>query len=67
MKNLQGFLHPIQEQNKKIAVSKRFLDETGKPIEWEVRVLTAEEECAIRKGCMVKQQRKNALSEKAVW
>ena len=53
MKNLQGFLHPIQEQNKKIVVSKRFLDETGKPIEWEVRVLTAEEECAIRKGCMV--------------
>ena len=53
MKNLQGFLRPIQEQNKKIVVSKRFLDETGKPIEWEVRVLTAEEECAIRKGCMV--------------
>mgnify|MGYP002802619721 FL=1 len=53
MENLQGFLHPIQEQNKKIVVSKRFLDETGKPIEWEVRVLTAEEECAIRKSCMV--------------
>ena len=33
MENLQGFLHPIQEQNKKIVVSKRFLDETGKPIE----------------------------------
>lgn len=40
-------------ENKKIVVSNRFKDENGKPIEWEIRALTNEENDEIARRCMV--------------
>lgn len=38
--------------NRKIAVSKRFTDEDGKPIEWEITCITAGENQRLRKDAM---------------
>lgn len=40
--SLKAFLNPIIPQNEKIAVSKRFI-ENGKPVEWEIRPITQDE------------------------
>lgn len=40
-------------ENKKIVISKRFKDENGNPIEWEIRPLTAEETEDLQRMCMV--------------
>ena len=49
--NLTAFLsqNAIQIENTKVVVSKRFV-ENGKPIEWEVRALTAGEDEDIRRS-----------------
>lgn len=41
--NLTAFLaqNAVTVENTKVVVSKRFLDENKKPIEWEVRALNA--------------------------
>lgn len=51
MSNLTAFLskNAIQIENTKVVVSKRFVDENKKPIEWEVRALNAGEDEDIRK------------------
>ena len=53
--NLTAFLsqNAISVDNVKTVVSKRFV-ENGKPIEWEVRMLTAGEDEEIRKGATKK-------------
>ena len=51
MNNLKAFLNPIKEENAKYVVSKRFLDDNGKPIEWEIKALTSEEDENLRKMC----------------
>lgn len=50
--NLTAFLsqNAIKIENTKIVVSKRFLNENKKPIEWEVRALSAGEDEEIRKS-----------------
>ena len=40
--SLKAFLNPILPQNEKIVVSKRFV-ENGKPVEWEIRPITQDE------------------------
>lgn len=40
-------------ENKKIVVSNRFKDENGKPIEWEIRALTNEENDDLQRRAMV--------------
>jgi hypothetical protein len=40
--SLKAFLNPIVPQNEKVVVSKRFV-ENGKPVEWEIRPITQEE------------------------
>lgn len=40
-------------ENKKIVVSNRFKDENGKPIEWEIRALTNEENDELQRRAMV--------------
>lgn len=40
-----------KRENKKIVVSNRFKDEKGRPIAWEIRSISAEEDEAIRKEC----------------
>lgn len=53
MSDLQAFLrqNAIQEENMRYAASRRFLNEDGKPMKWEIRALTSEEDEAIRKAC----------------
>lgn len=40
-------------ENKKIVVSNRFKDENGKPIPWEIRALSADENDALQARCMI--------------
>lgn len=51
--DLSAFLAENAERrdSKKIAISKRFKDKDGNPIEWEIRPLTAEEDDSIKKNC----------------
>ncbi len=53
MSNLAGFLagNVEKRENKKIVVSKRFKNKEGKPINWVIRPITADEDEAIRKQC----------------
>jgi hypothetical protein len=57
--NLQAFLaeNAIKAENVKYAASKRFLDVEKKPLEWEIRVLTHDEDEAIRNNCKKKSFR----------
>jgi len=56
MGNLSYFLAPNVEkrENRKVVVSDRFKNEKGKPIEWEIRSISAEEDEIIRKECTKK-------------
>lgn len=56
MNNLSAFLNPAKEENRKAAISTRFTDEQGKPVEWELRALTGEEDETIRKQCTKRVQ-----------
>lgn len=48
--SLSAFLNPVKEETCKVVASKRFIDEHGKPVEWELRTITADEDEAIRKA-----------------
>ena len=56
--SLSAFLrqNAIQTENQKVIVSKRFVGEDGKPIAWEVRSITTEEDEALRKECTTRKQ-----------
>lgn len=41
-----------QVENHKITPSKRFLDEKGNPVEWEIGCISADEYAKIRAGCI---------------
>lgn len=44
MNNLHAFLHPVQvDETREVVVSKRFLDEDGKPVPFKIRALTQDE------------------------
>lgn len=53
MSDFKAFLaqNAIPVENMKYAASKRFVDDKGKPMEWELRALTSEEDAEIRKAC----------------
>lgn len=53
MGNLSGFLaqNALKVEKIKYVVSKRFLDETGNPIPWEITCITSTEDEALRKAC----------------
>lgn len=53
MGNLSMFLaeNAIKVENVKYVASKRFVDENGKPMEWEITCLTSQEDEALRKTC----------------
>lgn len=66
MGNLSFFLaeNVEKKQNLKVAISKRFKDEKGNPVEWEVRSISAVEDEALRKACTRRVQipgKKNAF------
>ena len=50
MSNLSAFLagNAVPEENIKYPASKRFVDESGKPMLWEIKAITSEEDEAIR-------------------
>ena len=54
MSNLSAFLRPNVEQieNHKYAASPRFKGEGGKPMDWEIRCIDADEYARIRSGCI---------------
>ncbi len=58
MNNLSAFLkqNVLQNENIRFVASKRFADESGKPVEWEICGITSEEDEAIRKACTRKVQ-----------
>ena len=43
MSSLSAFLNPVKAENKKVVISKRFLDEKGNPVPVEIRARTREE------------------------
>ena len=53
MGNLSAFLaqNAVKVENIKYAVSSRFVDEEGKPLEWELCAITSTEDEALRKAC----------------
>lgn len=53
MSNLSAFLsqNAIKEENVKYVASKRFIDEKGNPIPWEIKAVTSDEDEAIRRSC----------------
>lgn len=58
MGNLSYFLsqNALKVDNIKHVVSKRFVDETGKPIPWEIRCITSTEDEQLRKACTKRVQ-----------
>lgn len=58
MSNLSAFLAQNVEQleHVKYIASKRIKDGDGKPVEWELKCLTSEEDSALRKSCTKKTQ-----------
>ena len=58
MGNLSAFLaqNALQVENIKHVVSKRFVDEEGKPVPWEIQCITSSEDEMIRKACTKKVQ-----------
>ena len=57
MSGLSGFLrqNAIKVDNEKAVVSKRFLGEGKKPLQWEYRCITPAEDEAIRRGCFKRE------------
>lgn len=55
--NLQGFLaeNAIKSENVKYVASERFVDKDKQPIKWELRVLTSDEDDAIKQSCKKKE------------
>ncbi|MCK1998927.1 phage portal protein [Psychrobacillus psychrodurans] len=53
MSNLTAFLsqNAIKVENVKYVASKRFVDENGKPVEWEIASITSDEDELLRKTC----------------
>lgn len=54
MSNLSAFLRPnvTQIENHKYIASSRFTGEDGKPLEWEIRCIDADEYARIRGACI---------------
>lgn len=63
--SLSAFLNPVEKGNKKVIVSNRFV-ENDKPVEWEIRTITSEQEEIIRKSCTRKEKGKNGIVEREI-
>lgn len=52
MGNFKAFMrqNAIAVENEKFVASKRFIDEKGEPIPWEIKVITSKENEALRKA-----------------
>ena len=68
MSDFSAFLaqNKVKQENVKFAVSKNFIGADGKPIEWELRPITADEDDAIRRAATRKVKvagRSNAYTQ----
>lgn len=61
MNSLAAFLHPAKVENKKVVISKRFVDD-GKPVEWELRAVTESENGALERK-FTKTDRKTGVQQ----
>jgi hypothetical protein len=66
MKSLKAFLNPTKVENQKIVISKRFLEE-GKPIEWEIKPITSEENEYLLRKYMKKDKKGNETFDKLAY
>ncbi len=51
MQNLNSFLNPVKEENLKFVPSKRFKDDEGNYIYWEIKSINSDEDEKIRRSC----------------
>ena len=61
MNSLAAFLHPMKVENKKVVISKRFVDD-GKPVEWELRAVSESENGALERK-YTKTDRKTGVQQ----
>ena len=59
--SLKAFLNPVQPQNEKVVVSKRFVED-GKPVPWEVRPILQDENDRLMKKYTKKDKKTNTES-----
>ena len=57
-RSLNAFLNPIKMENQMVVISKRFLEE-GKPVEWELKPITSEENDVLLKKYLKKDKKGN--------
>lgn len=57
MKNLKAFLNPVKVEIEEVEVSKRFIDEKGEIIKFQIKPLTQEENDRIQKKHMKKDKK----------
>jgi len=48
-RSLSAFLNPIKVENEMVEISRRFLDEEGNSVKWEIRAIMSEENDALMK------------------
>lgn len=50
-RSLNAFLNPVMIENQHIEISKRFIGEDGKPVEWEIKpIISAENDILLKKN-----------------
>lgn len=57
-KSLSAFMRPnvAEISNARFAPSPRFVGEDGKPVEWEIRCISADEYARIRSDCFIQER-----------
>ena len=67
MSNLSAFLHPVtMQEEKEVVISKRFLDEDGKPARFKIRSVTQEEADALLKQSTRTVKKRDGSMEQTV-
>lgn len=67
MSNLSAFLHPVtMQEEKEVVISKRFLDEDGKPAKFRIRSVTQDEADALLKQSTRAVKKRDGSMEQTV-
>lgn len=67
MSNLSAFLHPVtMQEEKEVVISKRFLDEDGKPAKFKIRSVTQNEADALLKQSTRTVKKRDGSMEQTV-
>ena len=67
MSNLSAFLHPVtMQEEKEVVISKRFLDEDGKPAKFRIRSVTQDEADALLKQSTRTVKKRDGSMEQTV-